>query len=174
MKKGLFVYLILVAIVLAGCGGGGAPTPPPTPIEMPTREPPTPTPVPKTDEEAIWQLLDAEKEGILQQDIDRLLDIWDEEGVITDANHTPDDPSDDSQWEGHDAIRERYVTLVFPSAPDEAATTEAEITIEGDKATAISTTSIGKEVSPGGDEWTFEKKEERWKITSLTYNLEPK
>jgi hypothetical protein len=101
------------------------------------------------------------------------MDIWDEDGVITDASHTSDVTSDDFVWVGHDAIRERYVNLVFPSAPTEVAATDIQLTIEGDTATAISTTNIGDEVQPGGDRWTFAKKDGRWKITSLTYNLEP-
>ncbi|MGQ9627779.1 MAG: YybH family protein [Anaerolineae bacterium] len=173
MRKMLIVLLFTSLAALAGCERSTTP-PLPTPIKMPTKPPPTSTPVPKTDEEAIWQLLNAEKEAVLQQDIDRMLDIWDKDGEIVDANHTPDDPKDDRIWKGHEAIRDRYVTIVFPSAPDEASAPEAEITIEGDKATAISTTHIGTEVSPSGDRWTFAKKDGRWKITSLTYNLEPK
>lgn len=173
MRKMLFIYLTFTMAVLASCNRQ-VPSPPPTPITMPTKPPPTPTPVPATDEEAIWQLLQAEKEAVLQHDIDRLMDIWDEDGIVIDANHTPDKPDDDAKWVGHEAIRERYITLVFPSAPDEASATEAELTIQGDTATAISTTAIGIEVSPSGDKWTFAKKEGRWKITSLTYNLEPK
>jgi hypothetical protein len=87
--------------------------------------------VPANDEEAILQILHAQGEGVVQQDIDRLIDIWAEDGMITDANHTPDDPSDDSNWTGHDAIRERYINLVFPSAPAEAAATDIQLTIEG-------------------------------------------
>ncbi|MFB0545738.1 MAG: hypothetical protein ACETWB_02400, partial [Anaerolineae bacterium] len=73
MRKMLFISLIFAMAGLAGCGRQ-VPSPPPTPIKMPTKPPPTPTPVPATDEEAIWQLLHAEKEAILQQDIDRLMD----------------------------------------------------------------------------------------------------
>ncbi len=171
MSRFLLVNLIAAIALLAACGS--RPTPAPTIPPPPPRPVATDTPVPANDEEAVLQLLHAQGEGVVQQDIDRLMDIWDRDGVITDANHTPDDPSDDSVWAGHDAIRERYVNLVFPSAPAEAAATDIQLTIEGDTASAISTTNIGDEVQPGGDRWILAKKDGRWKITSLTYNLEP-
>jgi ketosteroid isomerase-like protein len=171
MNRVLLVNLIAAVVFLAACGP--RPTPAPTIPPPPPRPVATDTPVPANDEEAILQLLQAQGEGVVQQDIDRLMDIWDEDGVITDANHTPDDPNDDPVWTGHDAIRERYVNLVFPSAPAEAVATDIQLTIEGDTASAISTTHIGDEVQPGGDQWTFARKDGRWKIMSLTYNLEP-
>jgi hypothetical protein len=167
-----FAALLLVtSLLLASCGAG--PTPFPTVAPLPTRER-TPTPVPGSDEEAILMLIDAESEGVVQQDIDRLEDIWSADGILTDANHTPDDPGDDEQWKGWDKIRDRYVNIVFPSAPTVAQAKDVNLTIEGDAATATSTTQIGNEVSPGGDMWTFAKKDGGWNITSLTFNLESK
>jgi len=171
MNRFLHVNLIAAIALLAACGP--RPTPAPTIPPPPPRPVATDTPVPANDEEAILQLLHAQGEGVVQQDIDRLMDIWDEDGVITDANHTPNDLSDDSVWPDHAAIRERYVNLVFPSAPAEAAATDIQLTIERDTASAISTTNIGAEVQPSGDQWTFVKNDGRWKIRSLTYNLEP-
>jgi hypothetical protein len=98
--------------------------------------------------------------------------LWAEDAVIVDAKHTPDDPSDDARWRGRDAIRERYVVLVLPGNPTVAGAADVEITIDGDTASAVSTTIIGDEVSPGGDRWTFVRRDGRWWITSLTYNLE--
>jgi len=172
MNRVLLVSLMVAIALLAACGP--RPTPAPTMPPPPPRPVATDTPVPANDEEAILQILHAQAEGVVQQDIDRLMDIWDKDGVITDANHTPDNPGDDFVWTGHEAIRERYVNLVFPSAPTEAAATDVQLTIEGDTAWAVSTTNIGDEVQPGGDRWTFAKKGGRWKITSLTYNLEPR
>jgi len=51
---------------------------------------------------------------------------------------------------------------------------DLQVTIQGDRATVISTTNIGDEVSPKGDRWSLEKRNGRWYIVSLTYNLEPK
>ncbi len=164
--------LCVLGIVLLLSGCGMPKMPPPTPIQ-PTSIPRTPTPVPATDEEAIVQLLAAEGEGVVQQDIERLMEIWAEDGAVIDARHTPDDTSDDLTWRGSDAIRQRYVTLVFPGNPTAAGATDVQLTIEGDAAEAHSTTHIGSEVAPGGDRWTFARREGRWFITSLTYNLEP-
>ena len=162
-------YLLVIVLVLTACGRPSAPPLPATPTPLLR----TPTPVPATDEEAILQLLAAEGEGVVQQDIERLMEIWAEDGVVIDARHTPDDPSDDLTWRGRDAIRQRYVTLVFPGNPEVAGATDVQLTIEGDTAEALATTRIGAEVAPGGDRWTFAKRGGRWLITSLTYNLEP-
>jgi hypothetical protein len=134
----------------------------------------TSTPQPASDEEAIRQLIASEGQGVVSQDIAGLMDLWAADAVIADAKHTPDDPSDDARWSGRDAIRERYVVLVFPGNPTSAGATDVKFDIRGDQATAISTTVIGSEVAPGGDRWTFQKKDGRWWITGLTYNLEPK
>ena len=132
----------------------------------------TPTPTPANDEEAILQLLRAESEGVVQQDMERLAEIWAEDATVTDAKHTPDDPGDDAEWRGIDAILDRYVVLVFPGNPQYAEPADVTIVVDGDTATATSTTRIGDEVSPGGDRWTFVRRDGRWYILGLVYNLE--
>jgi len=134
----------------------------------------TPTPQPATAEEAISQLILLEGQGVVSQDIGGLMNLWAPEAVIVDAKHTPDSPNDDARWRGRDAIRERYVVLVFPGNPSLVSPADVVIVIDGDKATATSTTQIGAETSPGGDRWDFVKRDGRWWITGLTYNLEPK
>lgn len=163
-KRALFLGFILVALLVASCGPAAAPTP-----KAKARG--TPTPTPSTDEEAIFNLLKAEADGVVSQDIDLLMSLWAPEGVVTDANHTLKDPSDDLVWEGAKAIKERYL-FIFPSAPMQAAHADVELTIEGDTATATSTTTIGVDHAPKGDLWTFQKTEGRWYITSLTFNRE--
>lgn len=172
-KTVLALLLMAVAFAFAGCGGAAVPTPLPV-VKLPTRVPPTTTPVPGNDQEAVLQLIRAEGEGVVQQDIDRLLDIWASDGQVVDANHTADNAADDAKWIGRDALRQRYVNLVFPSAPMQAQAGDLQVSVQGDKATVGSTTNIGDEVSPGGDEWTLQKSNGRWYITSLTYNLEPR
>ena len=162
-------WLCLLGIVLLLSACGGSPLPPTAAVPTPIR---TPTPVPATDEEALLQLLAAEGEGVVQQDIERLMEIWAPDGVVMDARHTPDDSGDDLAWRGRDAIRQRYVTLVFPGNPSAAGAADVQLTIEGDTAEALSTTRIGSEVAPGGDRWSFARREGHWLITSLTYNLE--
>ncbi len=155
-----YPILFLLLLLLTACA---APTFTPTPITLPNA----------SDEEAIMALLRAESQGVVAKDMDLLASLWAEDAVVVDAKHTPDDPSDDTRWEGIDAVLDRYVTLVFPGNPAFAEPADVQITIEGDRAEAASTTRIGEERSPGGDRWTFVKRHGRWWIQSLTYNLEP-
>jgi len=167
--------LLTVVLLLAACTGSPLPPTAGAPAAgAATVVPGTATPVPASDEEAVLQLLAAEGEGVVQQDIARLMEIWAEDGVVVDARHTADETGDDLTWRGRDAIRQRYVTLVFPGNPAAAGPSDAQVTISGDRAEALSTTHIGSEVAPGGDRWTFVRQDDRWRIASLTYNLEAK
>jgi len=164
----------LVAVACFGLAACGAPATSSSLGPRPTTLARTPTPQPATDEEAIRQLILLEGQGVVSQDIGGLMNLWSSEAVVADAKHTPDNPNDDARWRGRDAIRERYVVLVFPGNPSLVSPTDVKIVIDGDKATATSTTQIGAETSPGGDRWDFVKRDGRWWITGLTYNLEPK
>ena len=164
------VLPLLVAVTLVACA---APTPAPGLGPRPTAVVRTPTPQPASDQEAIRQLMLLEGQGVVSQDIEGLMNLWTADAIITDAKHTPTDVGDDARWRGRDAIRDRYVVLVFPGNPAAASAQDMQIEIQGDAATATSTTHIGNEVAPGGDRWTFVKSEGRWWITGLTYNLEP-
>jgi ketosteroid isomerase-like protein len=171
MMRRLPAAILLLLLVLAAC----APAHPAATLgPRPTTPARTPTPQPATDEEAIRQLIASEGHGVVSQDIAGLMDLWAPDAVIADAKHTPDDPNDDARWSGRDAIRERYVVLVFPGNPLSAGAADVTLNIRGDQATAVSTTAIGSEIAPGGDRWTFAKQGGRWWITGLTYNLEPK
>jgi ketosteroid isomerase-like protein len=170
MRKLIFVALaatMLVAIV--GCSTGAPPPPgPKLPIQR------TPTPVPANDEEAIRQLIVAEGEAVVQQDIDRLQAMWASDGVVTDANRTPDNASDDKTWKGWAAIRDRYVNIVFPSNPAFAEHPNIRVTITGDTASAVADTKIGTTNVKDNDKWTFRKIDGQWRITSLTFSAAPK
>ena len=132
----------------------------------------TPTAQPANDVDAVRELIAAEGAAVVSQDIVGLMDLWAEDAVVTDAKHTPEDASDDATWRGRDAIRSRYVVLVFPGNPQAAGARDVQIEVKSDEATATSTTVIGSEVSQGGDRWRFVKRDGRWWIHSLTYNLE--
>jgi ketosteroid isomerase-like protein len=160
---------LLVLVAVTSCGTR---TPVSTLGAKPTLAPRAPTPQPATDEEAVRRLIEAEGAAVVSQDIAALMDLWAEEAAITDAKHTPDDAGDDAKWRGKDAIRARYVTLVFPGNPQTGGAVDIVVAIAGDRATAASTTRIGSELAPGGDRWSFIKRDGRWWIESLTYNLE--
>jgi ketosteroid isomerase-like protein len=170
MRKLIFVAAAALLIATVSCG----PTAPPPPSggPGPVRQR-TPTPTPANDEEAIKQLINAEGEAVVQQDIDRLQGLWASDGVVTDANRTPDNPSDDKTWKGWAAIRDRYVNIVFPSNPAFAEHPNIRVTITGDTAAAISDTKIGITNAKDNDKWTFRKIDGQWKMTSLTFDLSP-
>lgn len=148
-----------------------------------TLAPLTPTPVvgscglalseTATDEEAVRAVLLAEGELVVQQAIDPLMALWVEGGSVTDAKHTPADAADDQVWLDKDAIRHRYVRIVFPGAAQQAA--PADLTLEWEDARVVitATTRIGDEVSPDGDRWVLVNVNGCWLLESLTYNLEP-
>jgi len=173
MRKFVFVA-VLTALVIAviGCTSNSAPPPPPAgPKPTIVR---TPTPVPGSDEEAIRQIIVAEGEAVVQQDIDRLQAMWASDGVVTDANRTPDNTSDDKTWKGWAQIRDRYVNIVFPSNPAFAEHPNIRVIITGDTASAVADTKIGVTNLKDNDKWTFRKIDGQWKITSLTFSLAPK
>jgi hypothetical protein len=114
---------------------------------------------------------------VVAQQTEALMALWDAEGQVVDAKHTPDDPSDDQRWMGLDAVRHRYVRTVFPGNPQpppaDAPPPTLAVTVEGDTATVRATTRIGGEMAPAGDQWRFVRTGDCWAIESLTYNLEP-
>ncbi len=164
-KRSFMAAFVVAAAILvlgvAGCGGKANP-PEPTPV----------VPLFADAETAIRWLLEAESRGVVNKDMTLLSAIWAEDAVVTDAKHTPDDPADDARWQGVDAVLDRYITLVFPGNPTQAAPADVQIAVDGDTATARTTTHINDEISPGGDKWTFIRRNGRWFIHSLTYNLE--
>ena len=113
------LFVTVVLLVLLGIAACSAPRPSalgPTPTM-----PPLPTAQPANNEEAIRGLIETEGAGVVRQDITGLLDLWAADAVVADAKHTPDDTADDATWHGKDAIRSRYVVLVFPGNPQAAA-----------------------------------------------------
>jgi ketosteroid isomerase-like protein len=127
----------------------------------------------KDDESAIRGLLTAEGQFVVSQDIEALMKLWAENAKVMDAKNTPNDANDDQLWAGKDAIRHRYVRIVFPGAPKEVDHNDEQITINGDTAQVQSTTAIGSEVAKAGDHWEMVRQGGCWYLESLTFNLEP-
>jgi len=170
MKKILLITILAASTLgIAGCQNETPPLPPTRPSIVRT-----PTPVAANDEEGIKQLINAEGEAVVQQDIDRLQGMWASDGVVTDANRTPDNASDDKTWKGWQAIRDRYVNIVFPSNPGFAEHPNIRITVTGDTAAAVSDTKIGVTNVKDNDKWTFRKITGQWKLTSLTFGAAPR
>jgi hypothetical protein len=123
-------------------------------------------------EQAIAELMDTHRQAVLTDDVQGLLDIWADDGIIIDANHTPDDPTDDHVWRGLDAVLSYYATVLFPLYLTEIGPVDTVLTVNGLEAVMTGTTMIGTEVSPGGERWTFAFRDGEWKIIGLTFNLE--
>lgn len=126
-----------------------------------------------SDEQAIRAVLAAEGDLVVKQDINQLMALWADGSFVADANNTPNTEDDDELWRNKDAIRHRYVRIVFPGAPAAAKPADMTLTINDDLAVVTSTTHIGNEISPAGDRWTLVKTNNCWQIKSLTFNLEP-
>ncbi len=174
-KRTLYAVLaaVFLAITIVACGGSQVAPTPTRRIEAPRTR--TATPVASTPDEAVRQIINAECEAVVQQDIDRLQGIWAPDGVIIDANHTPDTAGDDVTWKGWDAVKDRYVNLVFPSSPTFCEHPGINVAIGADNASATATTGvkIGNTTCTDCNKWTFKKVGDAWKIVTLTYNLNP-
>lgn len=125
-----------------------------------------------SDEEAINAVLMAEGRLVVEQNIEGLMNLWRDGSEVVDAKNTPTDSADDQRWLDKDAIRNRYVRIVFPGAPTQVDPKDLQIQLDGDQAIITATTQIGHEVSPAGDRWVLIKQNQCWSIQSLTYNLE--
>lgn len=163
---------VLGLLIFAVACGSAIPTPPSV-NPNPTPRSRTPTPVPASDEEAIRQLINAECEAVVQQDVDRLQGLWASNGVVTDANYTKGNTGDDVTWKGWDALRDRYVNIIFPSNPTFCEHPNIQTQVTPPTATATSSVKIGVTNCNDCNAWTFTKGSDGWKITSLTYNLNP-
>ena len=173
MKRTLALAGALIALLVLAIGCGGTAPTPVSKAAGKTVIQRTPTPVPASDEEAIRQIINAECEAVVQQDIDRLQGIWASDGTVTDANHTADNTSDDVTWKGWDAIRDRYVNIVFPSSPTFCEHPGTQVTVSGTTATGSSGVKIGQTNCTDCNKWVFTKGTDGWKISTLTYNLNP-
>ncbi len=132
------------------------------------------TPSSADDAARLRQLIRAETNAVRAHDIEQLESLWIEEGTVRDANHTPDDQGDDRVWLGRDAVMTRYTSLLFYLPMEGSGPTDLDIAVHGNTAVVTATTRIGDEVSPRGEQWTFVRRDGRWQIASITFNLEPR
>jgi len=157
-------YLLFLGITLVSLGAGCFVSPSPSPVPL--------TPAPDAVQ-AITELIAAHRAAVVADDVQSVLDIWAEDGVITDTNHTPDDPTDDHVWRGLDAVLSYYTTVLFPLYLTEVGPVDTVLTVEGARAVMTGTTKIGDEISPGGERWTFARRDGEWRIVGMAFNLEP-
>ncbi len=159
------ILLLLLALVLSACGASEAAPSTAGSCGLGLAQG-------VSDTEAITALLRAEGELVVSQQIEELMALWAAGGEVVDAKHTPDDNADDQRWMDLDAVRHRYVRIVFPGNPQPSAPPDLEIDQQGDSAIIRATTRIGSEVAPGGDRWEVVRQNGCWLIQRLSYNLE--
>ncbi|RIK38294.1 MAG: hypothetical protein DCC55_21550 [Chloroflexi bacterium] len=135
--------------------------PPPTYTNVRSGPRPTPLAFPTAGaEEAIPQLIAAERTAAHIGDLGTLGQLWAEDAQVVDGRGTPH-LADDYLWSGRAAILDRYVVAVFPNPPPLLDGPDGlVVNVEGDQATAVL----------GGDRWRFVRRDGRWWIAELVYS----
>jgi hypothetical protein len=148
------VSLLLLILLVSGCASSPA-------HSLPTPAPTTAAPafVARATEEAIPQLIAAEREASRNADLPLLAALWAEDGRIVDTRGTEED-ADDFVWPNREAILDRYLVAVFPSPPPGLdAPPSPEMREAGETVQAVN----------GQDRWTFAWRDGRWWILELRY-----
>jgi ketosteroid isomerase-like protein len=123
-----------------------------------------------------------EEHAALKADVERAVQLWDDDGVIRDANYTVNDEGDDRVWVGAEGIRQRYREEFSRRQYLSLAHTDASVFIEGDRATVVNDLRAEIHTEAGiqtvflsrGDRWTFTKRKDGWRITELVLNRAPR
>ncbi len=145
---------LLVLLFLAGC------TRAPTrilPTAVPTIVPPPFVSAPA--EEAIPQMIAAERGASRSGDLPLLAQLWAPDGRIVDTRGTAD-PADDFVWPTRSAILDRYEVAVFPAPPP---------ALDGPPVPALSVQGDTVDAVNGQDHWRFVNAGGRWWIAELQY-----
>lgn len=123
-----------------------------------------------------------EERAALAGDVQAAVVLWSHDGIIRDANYTPENEEDDRVWIGLDRIRERYEeefqlrSYLRLSHQNISSFIEDEsaIVVNDLAATLRTDGKLQKVFLSKGDRWTFRKENGEWKITSLTVNRAPR
>lgn len=119
-----------------------------------------------------------EEDAAVGMDIEVMLNNWDENGIIRDANYTLNDTSDDRVWQGIDQIRRRYEEEFSLRTYHKLEHRNISVKIKNDSAVIINDLfadieSNGKRQQvyiEKGDRWELKRVDGEWKITSLMFN----
>ena len=154
MRKHYLSFLLLT-LLLGGCARTAQRLPPaPTP---PSAAPPAFVSLPA--EEAIPQMIAAEREASRSGDLALLAQLWAEDARIIDTRGT-EGTGDDLTWPNRAAVLDRYTLAVFPAPPPTLdGLPSPNITVQGEAAQALN----------GQDRWRFVQRDGRWWIAELRY-----
>jgi hypothetical protein len=123
-----------------------------------------------------------EKRAALSGDVAAALRLWEPDGVIRDANFTPDDAADDRVWAGADQLRRRYADEFARHRYLSLSHTDASVLIEGGRAVVVNDLVAEIETPTGrqrvflarSDRWTLERSLNEWRIRELVVNRAPR
>lgn len=156
---------MLMGFFLSACSGS---TPQPAPPQ-PTASPPPPDLVlqiaPENQEDALLDLLVAEREASIQGNLPLLAALWSEDARIVDGRGSVE-TSDDYVWQGRDAILDRYQLAVFPAPPPPLPRSQ----LDTSTTLAIFAEDDGVTLINGEDRWRFIIREGRWWLQELVYS----
>ena len=129
----------------------------------------SPTPADSADQDAVRSVITTELEGAINQDLTTLASLYAPNAVIIDHNGTPDDPSDNTIWQGWTNIERRY-SAFFSAGFYSGSFVDLTVRVDGDRAQG---THQGVVLDDAYYEdsglYLLEKQEGRWLITQLEY-----
>ena len=145
------------------------PTAAATPIP-PSPSAPQPTPVPAPQQ--VRTVILNEVNGTVARDLTLLKSLYAPNAVVVDHHGTPDDPGDDTTWNGWANIERRY--QAFFSAGYSALTlVDLSIQVTGNQATGTHQGVVLDGITfPDTGIYTLEKLDGQWLITGLEYGNE--
>jgi hypothetical protein len=159
-----------VAATQAASQSAAGQQPEPTVSPAPTPSAPTPTPPPPiSDPEQVRLVILNEVDSAIAQDLTLLKSLYAPGAVVVDHNGTPDDPSDDTTWNGWANIERRY--LAFFSAGFSSLTlVDLSIQMNGNQATGRHEgVVLDGTLYPDQGIYTLEKIDGQWLITQLEF-----
>jgi hypothetical protein len=123
-----------------------------------------------------------EGRAALSGDVEGAMRLWAPDGVVRDANYTPDDSTDDKTWSGLDAVRARYRDEFRERRYLRLSHTDASVVIDEERAVVVndlraevvSKVGLQRIFLSKGDRWTFRKDNGGWKIVELVVNRSPR
>ncbi|MBE7555205.1 MAG: nuclear transport factor 2 family protein [Anaerolineales bacterium] len=150
---------------------GQSQAPVPTPLLTPLPFTPAP-PNPPADPEQIRAVILNEVNATVAQDLVLLKSLYAPDAVIIDHNGTPDDPGDDTTWQGWANIERRYLAF-FSVGPSSLTLVDLAIQVDGNRAMGTHRgVVIDGTLYRDQGIYTLAKLNGHWLITQLDYGNE--
>ena len=158
------VSAAVVATQVAEQAGSEQPLPPTTGL-------PALSPVP--DPQQVREVILDEIKGAIAQDLPLLQSLYAPAAVVIDHNGTPEDPTDDTLWQGWANIERRYQAF-FAAGYSSLNLVDLSIQMTGDQATATHQgVVLDGTLYPDQGLYSLTKTNDRWLITSLEFGNRP-